>query len=488
MAFDIEGARKAGYSDQEIADHLSGQGKFDASAARSAGYSDAEIISHLVLGKQKAETPTIGQAITGKSSWGDYLQGRASDIGKIFQPETWRSVGSDLSGLANMKPFPRTPEGRPDMSFSPDQIQGMGNVVLSTMPVTPFSKAARATTLGKPDAAELVRQSAVQNAADAGLTIPKSYIKQGPLINLGERFGGKQAIEATARAKSQARINELASQHLGLPKDTPVTPEILSGIRQEAGAAYEAVKNIGTLTADKAYKFSLSNIARKFSGASRDFPELASADVRKLAMALNKPTISSEGAVEMVKNLRNAAKSNLGPMSSAQDKLMGRAQREAANALDDLLERNIEPKLGKEMLDAYRAARQTIAKTHTIEEAMVGGNVSSTKLGQALKKGKPLIGELRQIAKFGQDFPRLGRVEMSAPVPGGALEPMAYGVAGHIGGGPVGAGMAAVPIIGKPIARHLMTAIPKSGTPAPSLLEQYLIQRGAWGAHGLLGE
>lgn len=47
MAFDVEGARQAGYSDAEIADHLAGAANFDAAAARKAGYGDAELIGHL---------------------------------------------------------------------------------------------------------------------------------------------------------------------------------------------------------------------------------------------------------------------------------------------------------------------------------------------------------------------------------------------------------------------------------------------------------
>jgi hypothetical protein len=47
MAFDVDGARKAGYSDAEIADHLGSAVKFDTAAARKAGYSDAELIGHL---------------------------------------------------------------------------------------------------------------------------------------------------------------------------------------------------------------------------------------------------------------------------------------------------------------------------------------------------------------------------------------------------------------------------------------------------------
>jgi hypothetical protein len=47
MAFDVEGARKAGYSDAEIANYLSKAAKYDAKAARDAGYSDSELIAHL---------------------------------------------------------------------------------------------------------------------------------------------------------------------------------------------------------------------------------------------------------------------------------------------------------------------------------------------------------------------------------------------------------------------------------------------------------
>jgi hypothetical protein len=45
--FDVEGARRAGYTDAEIADFLAGEDAFDTAAARAAGYTDAEIIGHL---------------------------------------------------------------------------------------------------------------------------------------------------------------------------------------------------------------------------------------------------------------------------------------------------------------------------------------------------------------------------------------------------------------------------------------------------------
>lgn len=47
MSFDVDGARREGYSDTEIAEHLARTRGFDVQGARKEGYADAEIIAHL---------------------------------------------------------------------------------------------------------------------------------------------------------------------------------------------------------------------------------------------------------------------------------------------------------------------------------------------------------------------------------------------------------------------------------------------------------
>ncbi|GIW55348.1 MAG: hypothetical protein KatS3mg082_1752 [Nitrospiraceae bacterium] len=47
-SFDLEGARRAGYSDAEIADFLAQQKGFDAAGARQAGYDDRELVDYLM--------------------------------------------------------------------------------------------------------------------------------------------------------------------------------------------------------------------------------------------------------------------------------------------------------------------------------------------------------------------------------------------------------------------------------------------------------
>lgn len=81
MAFDVEGARAAGYTDAEIVAHLSKGRAFDVDGARKAGYSDGEIIGHLskpaqvksgaeqipgyVAPAPRTPDPTLGQKIVG---------------------------------------------------------------------------------------------------------------------------------------------------------------------------------------------------------------------------------------------------------------------------------------------------------------------------------------------------------------------------------------------------------------------------------------
>ena len=58
-SFDVQGARAAGYSDVEIADHLANESGFDIAGARKAGYSDSEIIGHLSQPKAAPADPRM---------------------------------------------------------------------------------------------------------------------------------------------------------------------------------------------------------------------------------------------------------------------------------------------------------------------------------------------------------------------------------------------------------------------------------------------
>ena len=78
--FDLEGARKAGYSDTEIADYLASTHPkgFDAQGARKAGYSDTEISNYLAAPTDRV--PVEGML---RSIYGGATKGLGSIVGGL---------------------------------------------------------------------------------------------------------------------------------------------------------------------------------------------------------------------------------------------------------------------------------------------------------------------------------------------------------------------------------------------------------------------
>ena len=310
-----------------------------------------------------------------------------------------------------------------------------------------------------------VRNATLEESGKAGYFVPRSTIKPGLVSNLGDRAGGKVAIQQTAEIKNQAITDRLAKAELKIPANIPMTDDLLRDMRLSEGKIYETIKNMGVFTTDKSYKTNLRGILKKYSGASDDFPELAKPDVQKLISALDKETITAKGAIEQVKNLRSSATESFRKGEHG----VALAQREAAEALDNLIERNIEPNLGKTILSQYRLARKNIAKIHDVEDALneSGGNVNAVILGRKLEKNLPLSGNLKTIAKFSRANPLISRVPKGAPASGGFLEPMIFGAGGAAAlASPAGIAAAAIPYLGKPIVRQLMTVRASPATPS----------------------
>lgn len=80
MAFDVDGALRAGYTLPEIADYLGQKSKFDIAGARQAGYSNSEIVHHLMGASQAPKTGFIAGLRSGYES----LKGDIGAIGAGF--------------------------------------------------------------------------------------------------------------------------------------------------------------------------------------------------------------------------------------------------------------------------------------------------------------------------------------------------------------------------------------------------------------------
>lgn len=242
-----------------------------------------------------------------------------------------------------------------------------------------------------------------------GYVVPPSTIRPKVGTRLVETLGGKEGTAQDASIANQQITNRLARRALGLGDDAQLDRDVLGAIRANAAKDYEAVRSVGKITADAQYKTELSAIAAKFRGAAKDFPELAKSDVDDLVKGAQKESFDSDSAVDLISILRDKADT-----AYAQgNKGLGKAYRKVSEAIEKVIDRNLaergEGSAG--LLQAYRNARQLIAKTYSVQGALneSTGNVSALNLGKQLTKGKPLSGQLEAAGRFGQAFPRAAR-------------------------------------------------------------------------------
>ncbi len=303
------------------------------------------------------------------------------------------------------------------------------------------------------------RQEVARVSAEEGYVTPPSVRGEAGAAGLAEGLGGKIKTGQQAIETNQAVTNRLAGRAVGLEEGVPVTADVLRGIRAEAGKAFEAVSDVGRVFTDNRFNRDLSAATRKFKNAARDFPELAKNEIIDLVDSLRVSEFNAASGVDAMSLLRNRADVAF----RNGDKALGNSYRAASNAIEGVLERHLARGENPALLDQFRQARQQIAETYSVEEALQGritGEVNAANLASQLKKGKPLTGDLRAIADFANTFPSVSRLFTGTAQ---AFSPLDLGVAalggtGAIAAGALGAGpVAALPLLGaaaRPLLRR----------------------------------
>ncbi len=299
--------------------------------------------------------------------------------------------------------------------------------------------AARETAAQEEAGINADRDAVLAQGKKAGYVIPPTAAKPNVVNTALESISGNAATRQSAMAANQKVTNALVRSDLGIASNQPISPETLAAVRQKAGAAYDAVKKLGTIQSDPQYFKDLRaalvggpNLETFYPGISSQADE----QVKSLVDALNVPVHNSEGMVEGIKQLRNLAKRNFQSAFAAEgnpDRLaIAQGQRDAADALEDLIGRHLETAGHPELAQEWNAARQTIAKSHQIEGALQGSNVNARGLAAQLRKGKPVTGAMGLVAKFANHFPEVSAV----PKSGAGVSKLAatLATAGELGG------------------------------------------------------
>lgn len=188
---------------------------------------------------------------------------------------------------------------------------------------------------------------AANEAMDAGYVLPPQMAsdKPGVISDLLSAWGGKIKTQQSASVRNQPVTNRLAAEGLGLPGETDLSEgDATKGVRSEAGDAYKALAEAKPqMVADQEFIDDATAILgpntqlAKFFPKTSDHPEIA-ALVDDLSNLRDVPT---DVLVEKVKALRADAQGNQNGPYDPGKRALGRAQKQGADAIEGLVERNL---------------------------------------------------------------------------------------------------------------------------------------------------
>lgn len=478
MPFDIDGARKAGYSDAEIADHLAQSSKFDVSGARNAGYSDAEILQHLSQPSQPKESALKGGlpfsplgidtgltmpegvsnivAGVGKGMT-DLVQGVGQHLGLVDQADvklkqqndaelmntTGGKVGNVAGNVALALPTAFIPGANTytgaaltGAALGAMQPVAEGSVIKETAKNAALGAAggvagqgignaigAAGTRIGvrlatrqaARQAANAEKDATLAAAQQAGYVVPPAMTEGNMTGKVLNGLSGKAKTEQLARIRNQAVTDRLSRQALGIQADVPLTENVTRAVRQAAyDAGYQPVAAVGNIATDAQFANALNRITQQHAGAIRSFPDAAINDVAAVVDNYRVGNFLAEDGIQQVQVLRDQA-SDAFRSGNTQ---LGRTYRDISRAIEDQVERHLQNigADGQQMLNNFREARRMIARSHTVENAIRdgSGSVDPAKIAEALRKGVPLDGPLETVGRFANTYREVGRMPSGA--------------------------------------------------------------------------
>lgn len=420
----IEAARREGYSDAEIVEHLAGSMPSVRDAERE-GYSATEILDHLTSttarstsqgdirafeqAKAREDDRELGDEAAVAAVRG--LSQTATDVGKAALNLTplgtaarvidWASGGRAGREVERHLGTDSLAAGDELIAPTRDDRAGwwanLGGEVLG---------GAAVGGAGPRAAVQGAKAAVAEAAKQTPLLIPVSS-KLASAAHLP--FIGKTITEQGISPANQRGVVHLIKRSLGMADDVPLTLESVKDVRRAAGATYERVKDIGGRVAfDQNYQTTIQRAAAERM-AGLEGPRAAQSRellADEVADYLKLPDMSPRGIVEEAKRLR-ADVNALYIKGGADDLALAEVKKAISGALESQLERALRA-TRPELADELGKARKTIARSYDVGGRKGKGGVlipgaadqvDPTRLA-ALARKDEIGDELRKAAEF----------------------------------------------------------------------------------------
>jgi len=309
-----------------------------------------------------------------------------------------------------------------------------------------------------------VRDLTIRQAQAEGYLVTPGSITPNTQNVLLERIAGKTRTQQEMSVSNQQTTDRLSRRAVGIGENDPLTRANMQQIRRdEYQRGYEPLNRIGAVPTDPQFNTALDDVLAAYTGPGQSFPGAIPQPVLNLVNSYRVGQFNSADAIGATRTLREQARANI--RAGGDNASVGLAQRAISNALEDQIERQLtqagNPNT-QAMLDQFRASRQRMAISHSVEDAIVegGGSVNARTLANDLQtRGRYFSGDLDLIARFAN----IARPVMTPPntmgTPGSQATfgpsnmanmlpaSVAMGGAGMMAAGTPGLAAAAVPFI-----------------------------------------
>jgi hypothetical protein len=310
------------------------------------------------------------------------------------------------------------------------------------------------------DATNSGKNAMVSLAQKYGIKLNPQDMNPSAINSVLGGVSGKIQTNQAASTINQPVINNIIKKDLGLPDTAPLNIDSLNAIRQQAGNAYNTIRDAGTITPGDKYSNALNTIASNTNGQAKSFPGLKSDDISNVIGTLNQKSFDAGDAIDATRFLRNLSDKAY----ASGDKQVGSAYKQASSALEDAIGDHLAATGNTAALTNFQNARQTIAKTYSVQKAMnpATGDIDAAKLASQFNKGAPLSGGIKDVAQLGNAFPKATQL---LKTPYQALSPLDYGIgaisaaAGAVGSGVPGL-LNAATVFGRPLIRSALLSTP----------------------------
>jgi len=313
-----------------------------------------------------------------------------------------------------------------------------------------------------------VRDATLRAAQQEGFVVTPGSITPSGQNVLTERLAGKTRLEQLASSRNQDTTDRLARQAVGVAENAPLTSEGMKAVRaDEFTKGYAPVAALGPVQTDAAFGTALTDMSNKFTGAGRSFPGAVPDKVNETIASFRVSGFDAGDAVQASRSLREQATANF----RSGDNALAKTQVGIARALEDQIERSLATAGNPDaaaILAQFRASRQRMAISHSVEDAIRegSGSVDAKKLARDIQSGKYLSGELKTIGEFANIAPRVNQPPSAMGTPG------AGSILGRSLTGGLGAGIGA--LLGNAPGAVIGAAAPEVTS---ALARQYLLSR-----------